>query len=132
MAEEVPTGDGNANGNVEEEMDEVEKEMIQGRSGGVKGIIFPPPDIRAVVDKTAQWCVSLTGRRIGQVLGTSVLDAVDPLISQCFCCCCIVFHVVPWEAAHSTNHCPEPSPPTKTTQGGAQREELRAAHPELG
>lgn len=47
----------NGNGNVEEEMDDVEKEIIQGRSGGVKGIIFPPPDIRAVVDKTAQWCV---------------------------------------------------------------------------
>ncbi len=45
----------NGNGNMEEDMDDVEKEIIQGRSGGVKGIIFPPPDIRAVVDKTAQW-----------------------------------------------------------------------------
>lgn len=61
MAEEVPTENGNSSGNAEEEMDEVEKEMIQGRSGGVKGIIFPPPDIRAVVDKTAQWCVSWLG-----------------------------------------------------------------------
>lgn len=47
----------NGNGGMEEEMDDVEKEIIQGRSGGVKGIIFPPPDIRAVVDKTAQWYV---------------------------------------------------------------------------
>ena len=52
----------NGNGNMEEEMDDVQKEIIQGRSGGVKGIIFPPPDIRAVVDKTAQWCVVCMGR----------------------------------------------------------------------
>lgn len=53
----------NGNGNVEEEMDDVEKEIILGRSGGVTGLIFPPPDIRAVVDKTAQWCVRCWIRR---------------------------------------------------------------------
>ena len=36
-------------------LDPVEDEIIQGRSGKVTGIIYPPPDIRAVVDKTAQW-----------------------------------------------------------------------------
>ena len=55
----------NGNGGMEEEMDDVEKEIIQGRSGGVKGIIFPPPDIRAVVDKTAQWYVRFRFQRGG-------------------------------------------------------------------
>lgn len=41
------------NGGVE--VDPVEDDIIQGRSGKVTGIIYPPPDIRAVVDKTAQW-----------------------------------------------------------------------------
>lgn len=63
----------NGNGNMEEEMDDVQKEMIQGRSGGVKGIIFPPPDIRAVVDKTAQWCVVCVGR--GCVGGSSSMGS---------------------------------------------------------
>lgn len=40
--------------------DDVENQIIQGRSGKVTGIIYPPPDIRAVVDKTAQWYVCMS------------------------------------------------------------------------
>ena len=53
-------GHGGMNGNGqtdEEEEVDLEQQIIQGRSGKVTGIIYPPPDIRAVVDKTAQWCV---------------------------------------------------------------------------
>ncbi|EWM22494.1 SWAP/Surp [Nannochloropsis gaditana] len=44
---------------------DVENEIIQGRSGKVTGIIYPPPDIRAVVDKTAQW-VARNGKSFEQ------------------------------------------------------------------
>lgn len=44
---------------------DVESEIIQGRSGKVTGIIYPPPDTRAVVDKTAQW-VARNGKSFEQ------------------------------------------------------------------
>jgi hypothetical protein len=39
----------------ENDVDDIEEEIVKARSGKVTGIIYPPPDIRAVVDKTAQW-----------------------------------------------------------------------------
>lgn len=43
--------------------DPTEEELIQARSGKVTGIIIPPPEIRAIADKTAQWyvCRALRG-----------------------------------------------------------------------
>jgi hypothetical protein len=46
----------NGDGEEHEEHDQAHEEaIIKGRSGRVTGIIFPPPDIRAIVDKTAAW-----------------------------------------------------------------------------
>ena len=34
---------------------DLEAEIAKPKSGKVTGVIVPPPDIRAVVDKTAKW-----------------------------------------------------------------------------
>lgn len=41
------------NGDVMEESEE--DRLIKGYSGKVTGIIIPPPEIRAIADKTSQW-----------------------------------------------------------------------------
>jgi len=38
---------------------DLEAEIAKPKSGKVTGVIVPPPDIRAVVDKTAKWYVPI-------------------------------------------------------------------------